>query len=348
MCDGGGGSGDGTDYGDIVSWVASMIQPMLDQRSTWENTHNPFEVPGAGHIFTARLAYDPDFYVDGMLAALNAFVATLVEFHTTGLDISSVASDTISFRTGLSAWSTISLWEAFIDAADTKLTAKLLDATAIDNVVDAHSTILQDDLENVAIARFEGGMRNINAVQASAFVIGEALLQAAKDKQVAKLDAELALDSWRVKNQGVIDFGKIGLLTDLEVLKSKSELMRSIMHFYCQGVEFKRLITNSIVEALRMIIVAKKEETDKQIEIDKGHALWSWELLEYVDHWITSAHGGAAMPSNAGVSPVTSAIGGAMSGAATGAMIGSVVPGLGTATGAIAGGIIGGLGGLLK
>jgi hypothetical protein len=348
MGSGSSSSSSGTDYGPVVEWVVALVPDFLTERDTWsQTTYNPYDV-AFGH--TSRHAYDPDFYLDGMLAALNAFVATLVGFHSAGVDIDDVSAQAVLWAAEVTAWDTTTLWEAFIDAANTKLTATLLDTTAIAAEAEAASTILQDDLELTSLARFEAGMRNINAVQSSAFVIGSAMLQSVKDKQVAKLTADLTLDSWSVKNQGVLEFGKVGLNADIQAIDARAKLTTQLMQFYCQGEEFKRLVTNSIVEALRISIVAKKEETDKQIEIDRAYAQWRWDLLQYVINLLAAGHGGGGSAVGAsGPGATQSAIGGTMSGAAAGAGIGLMVGGpAGAATGAVIGGAVGLVGGLLS
>jgi hypothetical protein len=322
---GGGGGGQGTDYGPIVGWVAELIPNVIANQNTDQAApRNPYLA--SFNIDTVH-AYNPDYYLDGMLASLNAFVATLVDFHTTGVDISAVAASALAWDASITAWNTTTAWEAFIDAANTKLTAVMLEPTYIDAEADAISAILQDDLEHVSIARFEAGMRDINAVQSSAFVIGRAMLQATKDKQVAKITADLWLEALKLKNLGVLEFGKDGLQVNLGVIKARGELTTQLMHFYTQGVEFKRSITVAVVEALRMSIVAKKEQSDKQLDIDKDAIMWYWTLLAEVDRWIASGHGGVAGSVPQSSNKIQSAIGGGMSGAAAGAMIGGAIGG---------------------
>ena len=84
----------------------------------------------------------------------------------------------------------------------------------VKNVVAQESDLLDDDINQIAIPRFETGMRDMNAVMSSSFVIGKSLIEDAKVKALARFSADLqrslipvATERWRAHldwNKGVI------------------------------------------------------------------------------------------------------------------------------------------------
>lgn len=76
-----------------------------------------------------------------------------------------------------------------MDAASVKA-ASVIDSTTISTLIDSFE-IDTDDEYNRSVARFSGGMADINAVQGSAFVIGMGLLERGRLNQLVRLGAEL-------------------------------------------------------------------------------------------------------------------------------------------------------------
>jgi len=71
------------------------------------------------------------------------------------------------------------------------LISSILDTTRIDTVVTEFAADLDARLISEVLPRFNSGMRDINAVQSSAFVIGRALIEENQDRQVAKFSADM-------------------------------------------------------------------------------------------------------------------------------------------------------------
>jgi hypothetical protein len=194
------------------------------------------------------------------------------------------------------------------------LIAHVLDESRITDSVNAFATRYDDDFTARVQSRFEGGMRDINAVISSAFVIGRAILTDGRDKDVAKYDADLR---YKVFGDDAIK---------LIALK----------------LQYKKLMSDMTLESRRIKIVAKKEQLDSQLVIDEKDALWDLEIYKYGANFLASIAGaavaqGAPIP---GASMTQSAIGGALAGAGIGTMI---APGVGT----VIGGVVGAAAGLL-
>ena len=231
--------------------------------------------------WTTHTAYDPDDDIVELIAAPSN-VQTLVDLLS-----SSTTLDT--------------------------LISNVLSDSRIDNAVNEYASDLDARLVSDILPRFEAGMRDINAVMSSAFVIGRAIIEENQDRQVAKYSADLHMRAFSDDAIRVI-----GL-----------------------KLEYQRIASAMLSESYRMKIVAKKEENDVNIKIDEEDALWDLSIFQYGSNLLASIGGGVANPKAKGPSTAQSAIGGALSGAASGAMVGSAVPGIGTGIGAIAGGVLG-------
>jgi len=193
------------------------------------------------------------------------------------------------------------------------LIADVLDESRIDDAVTEFAADLDARLTNEVIPRFERGMQDINAVVSSAFVIGRALIEEGQDRQVAKYSADLHMKAFSDDAIRVIQL----------------------------KLEYQKVATSIIAELYRLKIVAKKEQTDTDMNIDDKDAKWDLEVFQYGANLLAGIGGGTGNTSKPGPSQAQSAIGGALSGAAAGAMVGSTVPGFGTATGAVVGGVLG-------
>jgi len=187
------------------------------------------------------------------------------------------------------------------------LIASILDNSRIDAEIVAFAADMDARLLSEVLPRFEAGMLDINAVQSSAFVIGRALIEENNDRQVAKYAAD-------VRNKAFSDDA-------IKVIGMK--------------FEYQKAVSQMLAESYRIKIVAKKEQIERDDEIDKFDALWDLETFQYGANLLASIGSGTVIPGKQGPSGIGSAIGGALSGAAAGAYITE------TAMGAGIGGILG-------
>lgn len=240
--------------------------------------------------WAAQLAYDPDVDLAANQASIVTFSAILA-----GID-------------------EVTDWNTLYANAVTQLGTGGADVTA-------YAALLDDEINTRILPRFRRGMQDINAVVSSAFPIGEAVIEAFKNRDVAKY----AADNRKVYLDAV---GQM-----IQIMFQKTSWNESVMR--------------TTIEANRIKIVAKKEENDVNMEIDKDDALWDLEVFQYGANLLAGIAGGTAGASKP--SKAASAIGGAMSMAGTGASIGGAVGGpLGAGIGGAIGGAVGLIGGLFS
>ena len=283
----GGGSGGGGSAGKIEypAHVTAAHADWLDDDGTDSIESSMTELMNAAigaSPFIGAVAFDPATYITAALAGPTALAALVAQM--TALD--TVIADFLS---------------------DTKVAAE----------IDAFSDQLDAQLESTVYPRFEVGMRDVNAVMSSAFVLGRALIEDGRDREVARFASQVRLQ------------------------RSGPETIQMMN----MRVQSQVQLAQALVEANRIAIVAKKEQTDRNLYIDEADAKWDLSVFTYGGNLMAAPGGGTVMPQRA--SDAATALGGAMSGAAMGAMAGSVIPGVGTVAGAVAGGVLGIAAGLL-
>lgn len=182
----------------------------------------------------------------------------------------------------------------------------------------AHADLLNDDLEQVAIPRYEEGLRDINAVMTSSFVIGKSLIEQGRNKKLAEFDATL-----------------------------RYKLIPIATEVWTRHLNWNQNVISTYAEIMKLAISAKLDTDGRNYEFIAKDTMWPFTVLEQERANLGALQGAvSSSASEAGASTGQKVIGGALSGAAAGASVGSVVPGIGTAVGAIGGAVVGGLAGL--
>jgi hypothetical protein len=264
----GGGSSGKVSY---PAYVERVHEDWLDQSHTDHITSSVTEVMSAAlgaSPYGALIAYDPDADIAAYLAEIASY-ELLVDSTTGSLDA--------------------------VDIIPDELTIADIAAEAT-----AYGALIDDQLLMTVFPRFEAGMRDINAVVTSAFVIGRANLEEARDHEIAKVSADLLIKS------------KAAATERSDILLRWAMLRLENAH---------RMATLEI-EAERIKIVAKKEENDVLNDLEAKNATWDLEVWQYGANVMASPAGGTGIPGGKG-SQVGSAIGGALSGAAVGGMAGA-------------------------
>ncbi|MDI6785070.1 MAG: hypothetical protein QMD92_00015 [bacterium] len=228
----------------------------------------------ATNPFLGVVAYNPATVITALATSLSNFVA----FYT------SIGNTLTTFK---------AMWSGWVTTVTGGITSALTTA-----------------LEISGIPEFEAGMRDINAVQTSSFVLGKSMLYARVGLEAAKL----ALMN---TNQAV------------DLTMRYGETLRGQLA--------------AQMDYSKIVIIAYKEQLEKQIDIDAEEAKWPFFEFREAGALLGSIGGSAAMQGAGKPNPMASALGGAMAGAATGAAVTA-----GNPLGALAGAVIGGVGGFLS
>ena len=207
-----------------------------------------------------------------------------------------------------------------LDALDlttifTTFYAVLDDNAEILAIVAAEAAMLDARLVADVLPRFQYGMRDMGAVLTTGYTIGQANMETSHDLSVAKLDAELRLQSRRVGWQIALQFTQL-------------------------NVEWNRVVAAMADEVAIRYMEARFKADQLDSEMGAKDVLFDLETMQYGNNTL-AAISGAAASTKPETSMVGMALGGVMSGASTGAALGSIVPGVGTAVGAGIGAALG-------
>jgi hypothetical protein len=170
--------------------------------------------------------------------------------------------------------------------------------------ISAHSEMLRDDIDSTVMARFLSGMRDINSVNASSFVVGKAIIYDAHVKSVSKFATELRMAALKLSGT-----------------------------MWSRHLDWSQAVIQVYQEMMKLYFVAHIDMEKDRLEYQAKDAMWDLNLYEHT-RGILGALGGGSPITDQNVSQAQSAIGGAISGAAAGYMVGG-------GTGAVIGGLLG-------
>lgn len=281
---------------------------------------------GSGEVSWPQ--YLEDYHAQLLNSVVNSAIPTMISANPY------TAADAFDPTTDLGlAWDAVCEFDAFVDAMSHESdyqsaasTAKttidgIIDDTYIDADIAAFAAVIDNQLNTSILPQFKAGMRDINAVMSSAFVLGEGDIYTARTREVTKYGTDLRTKLHFQRNE-MIAKGIDRMLTDLTSIAN-----------------LEGDVARVSVDAKRIAIVAQKEQEDKNLEIEHNDATWENEAYVYGGNMLAGISGGTrgkAPPSQA-----QSALSGGLSGAAIGAQIGMAAGGVGAVPGAIIGGMIG-------
>jgi len=251
-------------------------------------------------------------------------------------DISAYEAVIAGFKGILSGISDTADWAALLIQAKASIgpVGGITEAIIVADVA-AFANQLDDEIVTKVLPRFRGGMRDINAVVSSSFVVGQSVIEGFRDREVAKHASGLRLSA-AYKNADI----------ELEVERLYLTGSSQMLQLMLQRISWEESYMRVLTESKRIKIVAKKEETDVNIHIDERNGLWNIETFQHGGNLLSSIGGASVVTGGKGQSTASSVIGGGMSGAAAGGMVGgaiaggqagSVVPVYGTIIGAVLG-----------
>ena len=244
-----------------------------------------------------------------------------------GTDITAMAAAITAFQAIVTAMDAHANYDTYHDAAAAQIDAKISPDAYILARVAAHAAALDSDLNAKVIPRFNAGMRDINAVQTSAFVIGRALIEYDRDDKVDKFMVDMRFQADAKRG-------------DL-IQNAAAEMIR----LHLQKIELGRVIAALTIDELRLKIAANADyKTEvKALAADLGR--WPLEIYKYGANMLASIGGGTTSSVPMDGNKTARIIGSGLSGAIAGATIGASFGGSGAGYGALIGGALGAIGG---
>lgn len=206
-----------------------------------------------------------------------------------------------------------------------------------------------------SVNRFAGGMADINAVMSSSFVMGLAHLESQLQKEIAKFSTDLKLQLLNtlsgqylqlyanligVEMDSLLKGINIYAMAESDYQKNRSLFLNQAVAEIMQSERVKydlyKASADMATDYIKTSMVAKKEQIDKDIELDVLDARWPLETLLMGGNLVASISG-AAHTVRYPESTARSAVAGAAGGVALGSMLTKVPNPYVMAAGAIIG-----------
>lgn len=265
-----------------------------DANPYWDETE-----PGSG-AFVIQTPYDPNSILGEMVTRFNEYNSIVDAIDVEGS------------------------WDSDIDLAKAKAD-EVLSPASLQAAESAFDTRQQLPLLR-AMNRFSGGMADINAVQSTGFVMGQALMALQHKQEVANFGADLAHNAY--KENVAVAFGEAANLQNSR--RHRIDANRVAAHLRAE------------INRIRLVGLGEFDNMSKSWEVEAVR--WNMELWQYYANTIASIDGAAATPGRGErIESSKSGLGGALTGAVAGAQIGAAIRP--TSVGAGAGALVGGAAG---
>jgi hypothetical protein len=369
-CGGSSGGGSGSGDHDWPKYMKNQHHAWMNQIAARLHGHNPYtwwHVPSVTHLTDAysvatfaqylanraselrAMTYSPTIRESELLTSIYNFTLNQIDYLSTHLGAAYEMNENVALVSNIP-----------------QLTARI---ASTENVGDLEGVL---DLHTVVYPRFEAGMRDINAVQASTFVIGRGVIEAtfqAKmmemkqnwliDLEKARTGAVTALSQLQIEARKSNQQYKTSILNiinsclqlattsgssldniRMEIDKFKATINMEIRKLTATGLQQLDTLNDSLaakdLEWRRMSVVALMEQATTDMEHLDKRFRWELENYQYGANMLGAISGGTVGVAGGKTNKVASALGGALSGAAAGAVIS-----VGNPVGAAIGGIVG-------
>lgn len=182
-----------------------------------------------------------------------------------------------------------------IEALWSQIFEDTVNSPVVNDLISAESAMMDDDIDTNVIPRLQTGMRDINAVMSSSYVVGKSIVEDARVKSLSKFSAGLKYN--------LIQVASGRWTTHLEWNKSVIGVYSEIMKFFYS--------TKIDVDEVNYAMASK-------------HKLWPFTVLAFERAALGALQGAINSKTDvAGASTTAKVLSGALSGAAMGAMVGS-------------------------
>ena len=226
-------------------------------------------------------------------------------------DYTDITTDVAFFGTGYTIASFPSLYDMYgkfmagldIDSLHDQMFDDTVNASEVNDLVAAEGGLIDDDIDSNVTPKFQVGMRDINSVLSSSYVVGKALIADSRVKALEKFRSELK-------------YRLIPVATD----RWKTHL------------EWNKTTVMSYAEIMKLYFSAKMDIENFNHVMAAKDSLWPFTVLDYERAALGALQGATKGTSSA---ESGSAVGGAISGALTGAAMGGMIAG--ASSGAVAG-----------
>lgn len=369
---GGGGSSGTVDY---PSYMKDRHKAWLREMDSITPVANPYldrNAPSIAPIETMPALDEYKTYLDARQTAVGAssFTATLTgsqqgyTFYSNGLTYINSILATLSEDLNGQVPDNLSLQ---IEA----LQARLVDLASLSDLEGSF------DLDTVVYPKFEAGMRDVNAIQMTSFVVGRAVIAGTYQYKIVELreqlkqnchallaecnkaytDAKLESQKMGISSQTALWGNIAGFMQTMQAAILQHDTNYVETQKYLNNIQFEfwktkeqnymalqGMVADYVAKRMehgRMIVVARIEKEGMEADFDEKWRRWDLENYQYAANMLAAIGSGTVAPGAKQPNKVQSALGGALSGAAAGAMVGAQMGSGGGPIGAGIGAVLG-------
>jgi len=184
-----------------------------------------------------------------------------------------------------------------IEALWSQIFEDTVNSPVVSNLVAAESALMDDDIEINSLPRLRTGMRDINSVMSSSFVVGKSIIEDAKVKSLSKFTAEL-----------------------------RYRLIPIAADRWAKHLEWNKGVIGVYAEIMKFYFSAKTDVNEANYSMKAKNVLWPFTVLDFERAALGALQGATNSKTDvAGASTASKVLGGALSGAAMGAMVGGSI-----------------------
>jgi len=184
-----------------------------------------------------------------------------------------------------------------------------VNGTVVNNTIAREAIRTEDELEDNIYPRFETGMRDINSVISSSFIVGRAMLESARVKALENFAAQ-----------------------------ARYSLMPIVVDRYKAHLQWNEGVIARYQEILKFYVMYAIDIDNHNLDNRAKESLWPFNALQYEAQAIGTLQAARDIKSDvAGGSTASKVLGGAATGASVGAYFGGVGAGIGAGIGALLG-----------
>ena len=187
------------------------------------------------------------------------------------------------------------MYDHDIEASWNTIFENTINSPIVNDLIVAEAAMMEDDININSVPRLQTGMRDINAVMSSSFVIGKAIIDDARVKSVSRFSAGL-----------------------------KHALIPVATSRWSTTLEWRKGLVGLYSELLKFYISAKTDIDEINYAMSAKKVLWPFTVLDFERAALGALQGATNSKTDvAGASTTAKVLSGALSGAAMGAMVGS-------------------------
>lgn len=263
---------------------------------------------GGGGGGTTVIRYAP--YIEdkhsSLLGTYRHYVSAFMSsYYSPYKDFTAIEVDKAFFGTGYVITSFPSLYDMFgkfiagldIGVLYDQVFASTVNSAEVKNLITQEAVAMDEDIKANVLPRFQIGMRDINAVVTSSFVIGKAMIEDTRVKSLQKFSAQI-----------------------------KAQLIPYAIDRWKTQLEWNKNTVMAYAEIMKLYYLVKLDVEARNYDYMLKNTLWPFTVMEFERAALGTLQG-AYNQTKTGDEPSTAgkALSGALSGAAIGSMVGGPV-----------------------